>query len=471
MSSRPSRSPKTTPRSSYSANRVLPSDWGDGNLPPRVFRLPADWADLRDRYRGLGPSDPLDSAFDLLAAEGATVALLERAYIDADYRDEYAHFYASRYRPVPDRCERLHFVENQRYLGYISIRPIKRRPVSRTLLAPPLALQDHVSCVADATAHVFRNKQPIQCFPFMGQDAQYGICAHASIWMVAHYHHLVHRTRRVFVSDVVTAARVRAIDRQTPSPGLTLEQVGAALSEIGLPAVRYRVEVLAQRHELEQVVCRYLNSRIPLLLVLPGHVTVLVGYGRDSTTGELFFVRNDDAAGPYVRIDDWQNDPKGDWLYIFVPMPGRIYLVGELAEFIARRELDRLINSRPELAEIAQHLTADELRFRTYVTRGSDYKLHLQSRGLPPEVVRRHSIFGLSNWVWVTELQDRAAAASGRACVVGEVVIDATSDHYDPNFLLANLPGYWLGWRATVPEWHAVSAAAGLYETGAALHA
>jgi hypothetical protein len=450
---------------------MLPSDWGDGRLPPRVFRLPADWQDIHDRYRGLGPSDPLDSTFALLEGEGADVALLEREYIDSDYRDEFAHFYSSRFRGVPDRCERLHFAAQGRYLGYVSIRPIKRRPVSRTLVAPPAALQEHVSCTADASAHVFREHMPIRCFPFMGQDAQYGICAHASIWMVAHYHHLVNHTRRVFVSDVVTAARVRAIDRQTPSPGLTLEQVGAALSEIGLPAVRYQVEKLASRDALEQVVCRYLNSRLPLLLVLPGHVTVLVGYGHDSTNGKLFFVRNDDAAGPYVRIDDWTNDPKGKWLYLFVPMPGRIYLVGELAESIARLEFERLIKSRSEFAEVEKGLAADELRFRTYAIRGSEYKLRLQSRGVPVDVMRRHSVFPLSNWVWVTELQDRVAANTSRQCVVGEVVIDATSDHYDPNFLVGSLPGFWLGWRTAVPEWHPVPGAPALYESGAALHA
>lgn len=450
---------------------MLPGDWGDGRLPPRVFRLPGDWQDLRDRYRGLGPSDPLDSVFDLLEREGADVALLEREYIDSDYRDEFAHFYASRFRAVPDRCERLHFAKGGTYLGYISVRPIKRRPVSRTLLAPPSELQEHVSCVAAASAHVFRERTQISCFPFMGQDAQYGICAHAAIWMVAHYHHLANHTRRVFVSDVATAARVRAIDRQTPSPGLTLEQVGAALSEIGLPAIRYQVEVLAKRDELEQVVCRYLNSRLPLLLVIPEHVTVLVGYGRDSQTNQLFFIRNDDAAGPYVRIDDWTQDPKGKWLYLFVPMPGRIYLVGELAEWIARRELDRLLKSRDEFSDLAKRAANDEFRFRTYVTHGSAYKNRLQSRGVPAEVLRRHSLFPLSNWVWVTELQDRAAAEAGRRCVLGEIVIDATSDRFDPNFLVGNLPGFWLGWRTTVPEWHPVSEAPDLYETGAALHA
>jgi hypothetical protein len=200
-------------------------------------------------------------------------------------------------------------------------------------------------------------------------------------------------------------------------------------------------------------------------------VTVLVGYGRDPKTKQLFWIRNDDAAGPYVRIDDWKADPKGKWLYLFVPMPGRIYLVGELAEFIARREIERLLKSRGEFAELATRLANDELRFRTYVTRGSSYKHQLQARGVPAEVVRRHSLFPLSNWVWVTELQDRAAADVGRQCVLGEVVIDATSDRYDPNFLVGNMPGFWLGWRTTVPEWHPVSDTSIPYETGAALHA
>jgi hypothetical protein len=89
---------------------------------------------------------------------------------------------------------------------------------------------------------------------------------------------------------------------------------------------------------------------------------------------------------------------------------------------------------------------------------------------VPNELAVRHRLFPLSNWVWVTELQDRAAAEQGRQCVIGEVVIDATSDRYDPNFLVGNLPGFWLGWRTEVPESHQVPDP-GLYETGAALHA
>ena len=96
---------------------------------------------------------------------------------------------------------------------------------------------------------------------------------------------------------------------------------------------------------------------------------------------------------------------------------------------------------------------------------------HLVNRTRRVFVVWRHSVFPLSNWVRVTELQDRAAAENGRRCVVGGVVIDATSDHYDPNFLVGNLPGYWLGWRTTAPEWHSVAGEPDLYESGAALHA
>lgn len=452
---------------------MLPDDWGKDSLPPETFVLPGQWADVVARYDGLRPSSPLDSVFRLATEHAATTALLERGYIDADYRDEYAHFYASTFRAVPDRCERVHFVSAAGYLGFTSLRPIRMRPVSRTLIAPTSDLAPHISCLAPAVAHVLENELRVDCFPFMGQDAQYGICAHASIWMIAYYHHLVNKTRRLYISDVVEAARVQSIQRLTPSPGLSLEQVGAAFSEIGLPALRYSVKKLEDQGILEQVVCRYLNSRLPVLLALPDHATVLIGYGRESQTQDLFFIRNDDADGPYKRIPDWTNDPSGRWQYLFVPLPGRIYMSGETAEAIGRREIERLLATQASLSPVAARYQSRELRLRTYAIRGSDYKLRMRERGLPDDVASRHGATATSNWIWVTELQGRAAAESGPDCVFGELVIDATSDRFDPHFLFGNFPGIVLSWYGkSVPDAFASGQQVDqLYRTGAALHA
>ena len=132
----------------------LPKDWAAVSRGPETIQLPAGWRKLMLRYAGMGRSKPLDRIFKhTVGRENPTLAQLESGYIDEDFRDEYSNFYAKTYRELPTRCERLHFFDTsdqdaQRYLGYIILRPIVGRPVSRTMLSPPARLAQHVSCLA-----------------------------------------------------------------------------------------------------------------------------------------------------------------------------------------------------------------------------------------------------------------------------------------------------------------------------------
>ena len=283
---------------------MLPDDWADGSLGPRLFKLPGEWNALLDRYSGLTSgtmlsADAFNNTFDVIRQAGAKHALLEREYIDIDYRNEFAHFYAGTFRTTSDRCERIHFFgENNAYLGFVVIRPIIGRPICRTMVAAPPTEAPYVSCYATSGVRPYGASLVARGFPFISQDAQFGVCAHAAVWMVSLYHHLVNRLPRRLMSDIASAAGARQeLDRLVPSAGLTAAQMGTALREIGLPVIPYIVGKLPAGEDVEHIACRYLNSRIPVLVITDDHAVVLIGYGRGSN-GELFFVRHDDARGP-----------------------------------------------------------------------------------------------------------------------------------------------------------------------------
>jgi hypothetical protein len=455
---------------------MLPDDWGHPASRPLVLSLPGDWQEILTRYRGLGPSDAFDAAVKV-PAERATRALLERDYIDADYRAEYANFYAQTFRPIPDRCERLHFFDDDSnsYLGFIVLRPIKRRPVSRTILRPPKALDRSVSCQAKATATPYGYRQTVEGFPFISQDYQYGVCAHAAIWMIARYHHLAFQTPRYLISDIVASARTHQDRwRLTPSEGLSFRQIVGILHDLRMPPVTYplRANHPDDRNgrppdEIAAIASRYLSSRLPVLLLQREHATVLIGQGIDDNTGEPFFVSHDDKAGPYRAI---ANESLRDWEDLLVPLPGRIYISGEAAEeaahFIIRSELA----SRSELQRFNEMLDHGGTRLKTYVIPAGLYKRQLRNRGLLQEVVRWHVNVSTSHWIWMVELQDRAAAENGSPCVIGEIAIDATSDKLWPNPLFANLPGFVLRWQPLGGgQLRQPTPMSDLYESGAAL--
>jgi hypothetical protein len=458
---------------------MLPEDWSR-DREPLLLSLPGDLAELFATYHHeLKGGQIFKRVVGRAIAAGADSVLVERPYIDADYRSEFAGFYAEVYRELPDRAHRLHFLdnENRRYCGYATIRPILGRPVSRTMLEPPPALAGHVSCLATSKASPYGAEFKARGFPFISQDYQYGVCAHAAIWMVALYFHLAFGRPRVHLSDIVEAARHPAYgQRRTPSNGLTHPQMNAALETLGMSAINYVFGQLPEDETAERIACRYLNSRLPVIVLGSGHARVLVGYGAEQEEGGLFFVCHDDARGPYRAIGDPgrgrdEGSPDGHWERLVVPMPGRIYLAGESAEREGGVALGGELAKHRELRHHLAALERGERRLRTYVTTIADYLHRLRDRGVSTDVQRWHALTGASHWVWVVELQDTAAAARGPDCVLGEVIIDTTSDDREPNFLSANLPGYKMRWAALgAPTQTQESGQRELYRTGCALH-
>jgi Papain-like cysteine protease AvrRpt2 len=407
---------------------------------PTFFELPAEQAQLRAAIADLDRTPALNSVLE--AIEGrATLAMIEPEYVDRDFRDEYVNHYATTYRALSSRCRRLHFFKaegrSDRYLGYCVLRPVRAHPTCRTVIAPPDELLPFVSCLCTSVVRPHGRRLRVEGFPYMEQDSQLGVCAHASVWMVALYHHLAHHTPRRVVSDIALGAASHPEPiRVTPSGGLSATQVAVALNHLGLNAIPYALDRITPIESISSIVCRYLNSRLPVVLATSGHVTVLIGYGRDRA-GRLFYVRSDEANGPYTVVYD-TDDPLGGWNFLFVPTPGRIYLSGEVAEDAARLIFQGLLLQRDH-ASLRKRLSGP-LRLRTYATQAGDYKVRLPERCISRTIDQRLRFVGTSNWVWVVELQDPALAMS-RQCVVGEIVIDATCDQIDANPLF----GYLLG--------------------------
>jgi hypothetical protein len=512
----------------------LPERWACLERGPVVFDLrDHGWLALMPRYAGMGPAPVLNCVFETVAKECPTHARLESGYIDEDFRDEYANFYAKTYRELPSRCERLHFFDepNDAYLGYVILRPIIGRPVSRTMLAPPAELRPHVSCTARGTATPWGVKLEVQGFPFISQDAQFGSCAHAAIWMVALYFHRRFRAPRYHLSDLAdSASRHQDVLPAQPSGGLTGRQISAVLHDLNMTPVIYRIdESLPDR--AESIACRYLNSGLPVILLNEterlGHSKVLVGYGRDEKG--LFFVHHDDQKGPYRTTrnlliggdDEGGEEPAGDGGpaeqpqaqtadhppptpsavaqggepraldtpeataasrhgndRLVIPMPGRIYLSGEAAERWAAVIFKQLIEEQlkegnEQLEPLLDGLReGGPLRLRCYATESSEYMVALRARQPVSEVVNWHVGIPVSHWLWIVELQSRAAAAESTKCVLGEVAIDATSDEQWVNPLFGNLPGVVFFWPSLGDDIDVAASGQDLtpYATGCALH-
>ena len=419
---------------------MLPEDWGRTLARPRAYKLPEARDELIARYEHGGTSEQLREMVGMAERSSATAAFVEAPYVDFDYRSEYAHLYARSFEPPPERCERLLFFAGREFLGFSVMRPT-HKTVGRTALAPPPELAPFVCCRAKHRVRPYGEELDVRAFPFMSQDGQYGRCAHAAIWAIARYHHLLHHTPKQSIASIIDAAGTREhVDRTMSSEGLYLHEVAAALRGLGLPAKPYDPRRLPANESIETVICRYLNSGFPVAVNTPSHLTVLVGYGHDGDN--VFFVRSDDNFSPYERVDNpntEKGDRLGEWDMLLVPFPARIHVPGEAAEIAAGRAFLELTGVDEATVELQERHLKGELRLRTYAVEGADYKIALPARQGVGEVVAHHRATPSPAWVWVTEFQERTKPLGER--VIGEVVIDATSHPARPRFVMANIPG------------------------------
>jgi hypothetical protein len=132
------------------------------------------------------------------------------------------------------------------------------------------------------------------------------------------------------------------------------------------------------------------------------------------------------------------------WEVLFAPLPGRIFLRAEDIAAPVREQLGLMW----ERAAWSDGPMSRRLRFREYAVESPEYKERLFERDLPGDAADAHSQVACARWLWVTEVQDADLAVEGDSrCVLGEIVVDATSDARDLGFLFANVPGLCAWWE------------------------
>jgi hypothetical protein len=448
------------------------SDWSPSQ-PADIIDM-ADQGSLQfllDRYGGSKP-DVLKTILAQVFTAGARMTVIEYRYLDPHYRDEHSNFYSKTFRRYPSVAHRLHFFTDPppealasehepvtfsglNYLGFVVIRPVPAAPVGRVALRPPADLEPVLEgCMVTERANLFGDELLVRCVPFMAQDGQLGVCAHATLWMVSQQHHLRTGSPTYLPSYIADAAPDEiGFGRPIPSVGLTIFQLSAAATRLNLPAFAYALDALPPSESLFRIVCRYLNSGLPVIVAGCGHAWVLVGYRTAMSPGgadRIEFIRHDDEVGPYQVVPNPNLDDYAPWEYIVVPLPPHVFVLGEHAEAIGEEYIkDYLRRSTDgQAATVLNDLDTPESgwTFRTTLIASNEFKAGLGSRGVPPILAALYRRSQLSRLVWVVELTQRDERRAGRPSVVAEAVIDSTDHLRDLRPLLWRIPGRFYSW-------------------------
>jgi hypothetical protein len=430
-------------------------EWTPDDEPAVIIdtSTPDGWDEIRAFYAPIASVRPLERLIEVATAHQVRTVVVERRYIDADYRSEHSRFYSTTYRRYPSVCHRLHFFTTDvpsdlanlghlqdAYVGYSVMRPFEMAPVGRTVIAPPPELDGATLCVASDEVHLFGWALTATGVPFISQDAQYLRCAHAAEWMVLYHAHLVHGLPRRLPSEIHEASvGGEVVDRQLPSMGLSLGQMLNSLHGFGLspgrlllPQTREESQANGPLLSLPAILCRYVNSQMPPIVVSPEHAWVIAGYGIEGTGpahDNIVFYRHDDSAGPYIRVADPWNEPEPQhhpWLVALPPLPQKAYLTAERAEALATLWIRAAAVGSPATAQL---LAEGRLTLRTYGIRATSYKGALGGRAIPDEVAQLYRLANWPRYIWVIEALDRDARDRGDPSVHGEVLLDATAHH------------------------------------------
>ena len=422
---------------------------------------PDEWRKGLEPYLGSRNDSPLLRCLQVALDNKAMTMVIETRYIDVDYRSEYSAYFSRLFKKVPSSTHRVHFfsgkIKTQQiwdlprdhgYLGYVVIRPTPNGPISRAMLRPPKDIYDAMRAQVTEEVSFFGQPLEVTGVPFAQQDTQLGSCAHAAAWMchyTAHLRQEVERRPRAEFSLLADASLHPS--RSLPTQGLTVTQLSDLFRRVGLPAIFYALGSLPSRqlpwgpsppsppenptphaHPIEDpapgtwdrgvvpVICRYLNSGVPVLVGTEDHAFVICGYRREpSRPGWVEFYRNDDQRGPYLPIADVlaDVDPVSGhrykpWQTLHVPLPEKIWLSAENAEAVGGRLLRNLSELTVPVVEeiygspvdsVERLITKERLALRTYVIRSNEFKSALATRGVSRKIIRLYRVTGFSRFV------------------------------------------------------------------------
>lgn len=215
------------------APHMTPELWGA--LPP-AGRLD------RDNRR------PLKATLTLANQLACTTVAVEADYVSTNYSDEYQAFYSRLFRTIPNKCHRLLFLSKAltkgdllspkqlagAVIGASVLRPTNSMRVGPTLLPPAMESlpgEAHVTVTSQFRGHVCGTPFDIRCAPFIQQDTNVGVCAHATLWMAARVMCESFAGQRFRSSEI--ARLVNHDGSSVSSGGLSPQQMVSALRQMG----------------------------------------------------------------------------------------------------------------------------------------------------------------------------------------------------------------------------------------------
>ena len=445
---------------------------------------PADLAQLAelvsDEY------DPKRVADQLTVGVSSAVkgVLIERNYVDKDYRSTYYNFYAKKgqwYRPD---CVRLHFFDetvafdsdalklrvndgclSDRYFGFMVLRPTGIATIGRSVVSPDVRNgAGRYIITSDHKVHLLGYSLTVQGFPSMDQHIDINVCAHVACWSILRHYSERYSTYREFLThDITLMTQEFNPGGLVPSKGLQVSHAERVFQEAGTFPVHIARSKNADASFYRQLGA-YVDSAFPLFATMHkrGHAIAVVGYEwkqvgtagggrlRYAWDGTHSLVVVDDNHLPYLSVPLSATDAPysaEDIDAFIVALPEKVFYPADAVDRLAPTlfKLGALIGLPPETDTI----------LRYFITTGSAFRRFMRARETEYDVKLVEAVMTLpfAQFVWVVEFATQAQWDT--SLVSARAVIDATASLREtmPLWLFHSVTQALVFSRETVPNY------------------
>jgi len=402
----------------------------------------------------------------LLELKSNLFVCIEHPYVDKTYRDSYYKYFASKKDEFARDAIRLSFFTDEikesdfresdkqielqeKYLGFIVLRPTFPNVIGRTVLHPNTLIRDnYVICKVRYYSTVNGVKLHVDGFPHSSQDQETISCAETTVWSLLEYFGNKYPEYRPMLPTQVNEVLGKySTERLVPSNGLTAGQIAYALKEFGFGVKIYSKK--SYQNEFEKIIRIYIESGIPVVGLIQnsngiGHALSIVGrqnitqnsidslplakkIGGDVSVYEfeqlkIDYCFVDDNYPPYQLCEldnpaNYYSDSKWDnceITNIIVPLYPKIYLEAGEAKKVAFAVIEGL-----------GLIVNKEILVKTFLASSRSFKNAIALNNTLNEDAKELLIATvMPKFIWIMEISDKSLVMRNQ--ISGMIIMDAT---------------------------------------------
>lgn len=282
---------------------------------------------------------------------GAKTIVVEKEYVDKDFLEDYSAYYVRCFSEYDKKCTRLHFFSisfskkrfngllegkdekllkqlNQKYLGFVVVKPLPLTVIGRTcLVSYPHENRRYYPIKRNYLVSLFGIKLVINGLAYQEQDTVVAACATSALWSVFHgtgylFHHSIPSPASI---TKVATENFPVGTRSMPNKGLTIESMAHAIKSLKLEPILIAANKF---YLLKTTIYAYMKLGLPIVLCfelfdtkktisIGLHAVAITGYSLDSRSKSSYpkldftlkacnihkIYVHDDQIGPFARME------------------------------------------------------------------------------------------------------------------------------------------------------------------------